>query len=79
MLWTSRKIAQEIFGLTDEEDIKQKVAYLSELCKKGSSDFRYKRIGGRWFYDPESFTPQAMERPRRGRKTIMEMVLGGKG
>lgn len=79
MLWPSRRIATEKLGARTEREIRSAMMWLATLAKKGTTDFKYKRIGGLWFYDPESFDTTASNPPKRHVTRLQEVVLGRRG
>lgn len=53
MLKGARETAVEVFGLTDEKKIKEKMESLARLAKLGK--IPSVRLGKHWYYDPATF------------------------
>lgn len=75
--WRGDRIAEEIFGVRDAQERRRIMNLLATTASRGTTAYRYKQIGSRWFYDPTSFTADVPP-PKHpgGRRRKMDIFLG---
>jgi hypothetical protein len=78
VLWSSKRVAVEIFGAREAKEIRTVIQRLARLAQAGTTDFRYKRIGGLWFFDPTSFATEAGGEPPKRHVTRLQAVVMGR-